>query len=242
MSIQHQRFTRDRREANGSACREVNRDDPGLNPKKPLFGGSVYRALAQHQTREEWACRPLVQELQAWAERMNDAFGLRIPEVSLSVDWLRCHRLGHFRPGHNGFGLKGEVAINRRYLEDRDFWEVLGTLLHELLHAWQQAHGKAGKHNYHNKQFRQKAHELGLIVDQRGYTQYEPHSPFLELLSRYEVSAPELLLRDLAHERPTGRSKLKLWMCGCTRVRVAVADFQAACLKCGQHFQQITRH
>ncbi|MGE0536218.1 MAG: SprT-like domain-containing protein [Pirellulales bacterium] len=170
---------------------------------------------------------------------MNAEFRLRIPEMSLSVDWLRRSRLGHFRYGHNGFGLRGEIAINRLHLEDRDFWRVLGTLLHELLHAWQQAHGTPGKHNYHNKQFRTKARELGLIVDPRGYTDYEPRSPFMEILARRGVTVPELPRLRVAIAGAQGRSKLKLWMCGCTRARVAVADFQAVCLKCGNHFTQV---
>ncbi|MGD9644344.1 MAG: SprT-like domain-containing protein [Pirellulales bacterium] len=209
-----------------------------LNPKKPLFGRSIYRVLANHQTHEEWDCRPLVQELQVWAERMNEQFRLRIPEVSLSVDWLRCRRLGHFRPGHNGFGLKGEIAINRRHLEDRDFWQVLGTLLHELLHAWQQEHGKAGKHNYHNKEFREKAREFGLSVDRRGYTDYEPHSPLMELLSQYGVNAPEFPPRGLVRLAAQGSSKLKPWVCACMRIWVAVADCQSVCLKCGQLYER----
>ncbi len=212
----------------------------GLNPKKSLFGQSIYRSLASHQTQEEqWDCRPIVQDLQVWADRMNAEFRLRIPEMSLRVDWLSRWRLGHFRYGHNGFGLKGEIAINRLYLDDREFWQVLGTLCHELLHAWQQAHGKPGKHNYHNKQFRNKARELGLLVDPRGCTEYEPHSPFMEILARWGVMVPELPPRRLAIAGAQGRSKLKLWMCGCTRARVAVADFQAVCLKCGNRFTEV---
>jgi len=35
-----------------------------------------------------------------------------------------------------------------------------------------------------------------------------------------------------------GESKLEKWTCGCTYVRVAVADFQALCLKCGKVFSR----
>ena len=40
---------------------------------------------------------------------------------------------------------------------------------------------------------------------------------------------------------PTGKgsgSKLKLWTCGCTKVRVAVAHFDATCNGCGNDFEQ----
>ncbi|MCI0460004.1 MAG: SprT-like domain-containing protein [Gemmataceae bacterium] len=198
----------------------------------------VYRVLAEHQQTEEWALRELLQELQRWATVFNGEFKLDVTEYSLCVDRLRRNRLGHFRPGHNGFGLRGEVAINRLYLDQREFWQVLGTLLHEMLHAWQQEHGRPGKGNYHNKEFRDKAQAYGLVIDRRGYTQYEPDSPFMELLRRHGVTVPEIhapVLRETGSRAP-GSSKLKKWSCGCTNVRVAVADFRAQCLHCGSVF------
>src|SRR2546428_12123698 len=101
----------------------------------------IYRLLADHQQVETWEHRELVQELQRWAEIFDLEFKLEIPEVALSVDWSRYRSLGHFRPGHNAVGLRGEVAINQRQLPSRQPFQVLGTLLHELLHAWQQVHG-----------------------------------------------------------------------------------------------------
>ena len=35
----------------------------------------------------------------------------------------------------------------------------------------------------------------------------------------------------------SSKSKLKKWTCGCTNVRVAVSDFRARCLKCGNEFK-----
>ena len=115
---------------------------------------------------------------------------------------------------------------------------MLGTLLHELLHAWQQSHGKPGKHNYHNKEFREKARTFGLVIDHRGYTEYEPQSCFTELLARHGVTIPQLPPIRTLPRQFHGTSKLKLWTCGCTRVRVAIADFQAVCLKCGNLFER----
>lgn len=116
-------------------------------------------------------------------------------------------------------------------------WQVLGTLLHELLHGWQQANGKPGRSNYHNAQYRQKAQSLGLLVDEKGHTNYEPESPFTQLLREYGVDLPAIELSVADTAPPTGgSSKLKKWTCGCTNVRVAVADFHAQCLRCGGLF------
>lgn len=194
---------------------------------------SVYSVLAHHQRSEDWDLKALFTELQRWAEIFNLEFNLEIRDISLCVDWLSRRRFGHFRYGHNGFGLEGEIAINRRYLDRKEFWQVLGTLLHEMLHAWQQAHGKPGKWSYHNVQFRKKALEYGLVVDQRGVTDYEPKSPFMDLLRKHGVHVPHI---PNPLQRRRGSSKLKKWCCGCTNVRVAVADFRAKCLRCGNVF------
>ncbi len=115
---------------------------------------------------------------------------------------------------------------------------MLGTLLHGMLQAWQEAHGKPGKRPYYNVQFRRKAAEFGLIVDERGYQQYQPNGPFLRLLEQHGVQVPKL---PQPTPRPAGCSSLQLWTCRCDppfRVRVARADFLATCNYCGQEYFQ----
>ncbi len=195
----------------------------------------IYQALAEHQQSEAWHHRTLLIELHRWADIFNREFALGVPEFTLGIDRLRCTRLGQFRDGHNGFGLKGEIIINHSHLEG-EFWEVLGTLFHELLHGWQQAHGKPGRGNYHNKEFRDKAASYGLLIDHRGVTRYEPESRFFELLERHGIRTPELS-QPTVTARVAGRSKLRKWSCGCTNVRVGVRTFSARCLLCNQVFE-----
>jgi len=200
------------------------------------LGDGIYEILANHQRTAEWKHRDLAAELLRWAVIFNEELGLGVSEIALRVDWLSCFRLGHFRSGHNGFGLKGEIAINERYLHQREPWQVLGTILHELLHAWQEEHGKPGKPPYHNKQFRNKALKYGLFIDEDGVTQYLPESTFKELLKRYGVQMPA---QAPATQRRKGNSKLKKWSCACkVNVRVAIADFKARCLKCNDLFKR----
>jgi hypothetical protein len=208
---------------------------PGLNHTTPVAapGGSVYAALERHQTTEDWGLRDLLGTLHLWKGRFDTEFGLDVGEVALCVDWLPVGRFGHFRYGHNGFSLWGELAINRRYLHVRPFWMTLGTELHELLHAWQQRHGRPGRGNYHNAEFRARAREYGLVVNERGHTQYLPTSRFLDLLHRYGVEVPSV---PPVQTYLRGSSKLKKWTCGCTNARVAVPDFAALCLHCGNLF------
>ena len=87
----------------------------------------------------------------------------------------------------NYLGIKNQIVIDQYFLEEwlrkKDYYELYGTLLHELLHAWQEEHGEPGKGSYHNKEYRDKAEEFGLFVSQQGQQDYEsPTSPFLDLL------------------------------------------------------------
>jgi hypothetical protein len=148
--------------------------------------------------------------------------------------------MGHFRRGHNGFGLVGEIALNQRYLHEVEPWEHLGTLLHELIHVWQEVHGRQEKGNYHNKQFRNKAARYGLIVDEGGHQQYMPDSPFSRLLEAHGVEFPSI---PHPEQQVPREAKLKKWLCGCNppvNVRVARNDFHAKCLRCQQLFVRST--
>jgi hypothetical protein len=209
------------------------------NVGDPVATQTIYTALAKHQRDEVWGGQETVADLQTWAARFIVEFKLDIGDIALCIDQLPSSRYGHFRHGHNGFGLRGEIAINARYLTGkRQLWEVLGTLLHELLHAWQEVHGTPGKRNHHNAEFQAKARELGLNIDRRGLTGYAANSVFKDLLRLCGVSVPEHEIKAPAAP-PRGDSKMTKWTCACsTTVRVAVADFRARCLKCGSEFKR----
>src|SRR5665213_2754271 len=210
---------------------------------------NIYQSLAAHQRSENWRKRELLEVFQTWAEWFDVRFKMDIPQLALCVDTLSVSCFGHFREGHNGFGLKGEIAINERYLTTRPTWQVLGTLLHECVHAWQDVHGSPSPHDHHNLEFRRKAAELGLLIDRRGVTDYLLDSPFMDLLKEHGVEVPtepeeddgsdrgRLVRRVLGRiTRMKGKSTLIKWSCGCTNVRCGVADFAAVCLKCGHPF------
>ena len=212
-------------------------------------GGSIYENLAEHQRNENWRKRELVVVFQTWAGHFDVHFNLDVPEIALCVDVLPVSCFGHFRHGHNGFGLKGEIAINERYLTSRPSWQVLGTLLHECLHAWQHAHGKPSAHDHHNLEFRRKAAGVGLLIDRRGVTDYLLQSPFMDLLQEHGIEVPteaedesdpgpDRLVRRLLGRttRMKGKSTLIKWTCGCQSVRCGRADFQARCTICDNQF------
>ncbi|MCA9187841.1 MAG: hypothetical protein R3E01_36345 [Pirellulaceae bacterium] len=213
----------------------------------------IYSILAQHQQHSDWeeseVASKLLQdtfaELHRWADRFVFEFKLEIPAVSLGVQKLRRRTLGHFR-SCNGFGLKHEIMLDACHVFQGDPHEVLGTLLHELLHAWQYIHSKPGKRNYHNREYQRKAEDHGLLVNRRGEQQlYPAPTPFSELLESHGVSFPALpaITRELEVSVKPGRtnsSKLKLWECGCgQKARVGKATFSARCTICNTDFQQV---
>jgi hypothetical protein len=68
-------------------------------------------------------------------------------------------RLGHYAPATPGESLGAEIVISRRHIR-RDGWrQALETLLHEMVHQWQD---ESGHPLDHRAGFRQKAIEVGI--------------------------------------------------------------------------------
>jgi hypothetical protein len=68
------------------------------------------------------------------------------------------NRLGHYMAATPS-GLPAEIAISRTHIR-RDTWdEVLHTLVHEMVHQWQDENGLPLDHGQH---FRRKAREVGI--------------------------------------------------------------------------------
>ena len=202
-----------------------------------LSGEPVNGVLRAHEESiTDWRHRELAGVLHSWAERFAVEFKLNIPTPAIQLDHIRATALGTYRPGRNGFGLKHEVTINTRFL-NLPFAEQLLTLFHELLHEWQDIHGRSGKRNYHNNEFRKKAFTYGLLVDKRGITQTRI-GLFTNLLGRECVDVGPLLTigPEPMHKR-TGKSKMRKWCCGCTNVRCAVT-LHAHCSRCQNVFQE----
>ena len=206
----------------------------------------INNELKYHQIRaNDWRHKALIEDLHIWSERFIFEFKLECSTPAIKIEWLRSNCYGHFHADRNGFGLTNEIAINQKYLEDRECWETLGTLFHELMHAEQQALGTESKGNYHNNDFVNRAKKFGLIVDRRGCQQYMPRpTKFFTLLEKYGIKFSEIQTTISDENDPLivkpSKSKLILWECYCSpkpyKVRVARRGFQAKCLKCGHKF------
>lgn len=200
---------------------------------------SIYDELRDFQSSESVPSHGFRAELNRIAKAMVETFRLGISDYVIGIGKLRVNRLGQYRYERNDLGLRAEILISeahiRECMESDQEWQIYGTVLHELDHAWQEAHGKPGKNNYHNKQFRMKAAEQGLIIDEKGHTQYDPGSPFFDFLTSQQISFPPLATPKLYHQDTRGKSTLARWMCMCEPpqlARVGRRDFQAVCPVC----------
>jgi hypothetical protein len=66
-------------------------------------------------------------------------------------------RLGHYSAANGSEGA--EIAISRRHLRRHGWHEALQTLLHEMVHQWQD---ESGLPIDHSRRFRAKAREVGI--------------------------------------------------------------------------------
>ena len=97
--------------------------------------------------------------LTEWHERYNaQYFAGQLRPVDVRVSRRMRARLGHYTAATKS-GDPPEIAISRRHLRNHGWEEALHTLLHEMVHQWQDEHGHAIDHG---STFRRKASEIGI--------------------------------------------------------------------------------
>ena len=93
-----------------------------------------------------------------WHARYNaERFGGSLKRVAVRVSRRMRARLGHYAPAQNG--RPAEIAISRRHVRRHGFAEATETLLHEMVHQWQDEQGHPLGHDRH---FREKAKAVGI--------------------------------------------------------------------------------
>jgi hypothetical protein len=208
---------------------------------QPAADEFIGRLRRHATTKTDWKLREVIAGFHTWADRFNTHFGLGLSTPAIGIDKLPASVAGRYRPA-NGFGIDDEVVISFRHLQRDPVADVLDTLLHEMLHQWQQRHGQPGAGGYHNEEFQAKARELGIPCDAKGMSLgAEPNSPFGALLKAHGIEVPPSTAAkgDAAagNADPSG-SKVKKWSCGCTSVRCEV-ELHALCERCGKRFLRV---
>ena len=129
---------------------------------------SAAPSIRRPRTRPE--DRSLVAELVRCHERYNaEHFHGRLEAVSLRVSRRMRSRLGHYTCAAHG--EPAEIALSCRHIR-RDGWEeARHTLLHEMVHQWQD---ETGQDIDHGPKFRAKAREVGVAPFARRTVNHSP--------------------------------------------------------------------
>jgi len=102
--------------------------------------------------------RLLAVKLAEWHAQLNaDHFGGTLTTIPVRISRRMRSRLGHYTAATSAEGA--EIAISWRHLRRHGWDEALHTLLHEMVHQWQDENGHGLDHG---RVFRAKAREVGI--------------------------------------------------------------------------------
>jgi hypothetical protein len=122
----------------------------------PRSSGAPRRKRSPERTNP--ADVPFIRELSRLQRAYNDErFGGTLRAIPIRVSRRMKSRLGHYSPAAHG--REAEIVISRRHIR-RDGWgEAAHTLLHEMVHQWQDEQGLVVDHG---SSFRAKARAVGI--------------------------------------------------------------------------------
>lgn len=189
---------------------------------------------AHEETVADWDYAPVGKELYHFYDLINVRFfEARVPTPVLSFKASR-HRLGSYCNGRNESGLHENITLNSRHLAD-PLEDVLETLVHEMVHAWQRNFGRPSAGNYHNVECRRKMAEIGIPCNAHGCS-LGMRDPFVSFLREAGVTAESRLpLPDMCQPRGRSGTRLGKWCCACTTIW-ALGPVAVQCLQCGKSF------
>lgn len=117
-----------------------------------------------------------------------------------------------------------EINISAEHM-DRPIENIMGTLMHEMVHYYCQLNGIADvsqNGRYHNRKFKEEAEKRGLIISQGkyiGWSKTEPTGEFKNILKEHGIEKPIDINRDgimdiwFYREMVMGRVKLTKIKC-----------------------------
>ncbi|MEO5590027.1 MAG: SprT-like domain-containing protein [Gemmatimonadaceae bacterium] len=116
-------------------------------------------SAARHPERTHPADEGLVLQLSRAHRELNAVkFGSELTDIPIRVSRRMKSRLGHYT-------LRGqercpaEIVISRRHIRRHGWKEAVTTLLHEMVHQWQDETGQAVDHG---AEFRRKSRAVGI--------------------------------------------------------------------------------
>lgn len=107
---------------------------------------------------------------QAFDYYNRELFAGTLPHVYVTVQ-RKANSRGYFHAerfnARRGHATAHELALNPDGF-DRTDEQILSTLVHEMVHVWQEEHGTPGRGAYHNREWARKMFEVGLNPSSTG--------------------------------------------------------------------------
>jgi len=236
-----------------SNTRDQTKILPALNDY--VEGAKDWEFIEQYKFLNRWA--------RIFKERLLDPIAVPgkppLPDPVIGFERMRVETEAAYTLNRNDHGLLYEINFNRVHhitgAEGVEWrwgkWGALETLLHEMIHLWQQ---NAGEHPYkkgnntHNAEFIKKAEYFGLHPKPVVGCHIAPADGLFEVLMKeYGITRPEVEIpedsntdwrersKDKFKEPPKGRSTLTKWECPNCRLNLRVGikgDIEVACMPC----------
>ena len=188
---------------------------------------------------------------QAYDFLNKELFSNSLPPVLVTLQ-RHAKAYGYFSPerfiGRSAKEQAHELAMNPDHFGRTDEL-ILSTLAHEMAHVWQQAHGKAPRRSYHDRQWAAKMKEIGLHPSTTGapggketgqsVSHYiVPGGPYAKAYARLKATGFKLRWQSRTNGDPTRKtkkaSKTKFTCPECSQNAWAKPD---ALLMCGVCFE-----
>jgi len=144
-----------------------------------------------------------------------------------------------------------EISLTPQGL-DREEKDWQATLVHEMVHLWQNDFGKPSRANYHNKEWANKMEEIGLIPSSTGFAGGKKTGQkmihYVDVNGRF-IKAFNALKEKKINCKPnpemtlikkTDNSKTK-YICSCKNKVWGKPDLSIKCLICGSDFKQVEK-
>ena len=170
-----------------------------------------------------------------------DKFGgeLEVPIITVqntpkAYGHLTCNKVWH-----NAHGVKQyELNIGAGTL-DRPIENVVSTMLHEMVHLYNQMHGIqdcSRGNTYHNKKFKEKAEEVGLIIEydkKIGWSITSPSDDLLAYVAKRKWEKITLGRDEKLTESSGKKSSTRKYQCPCCGMSVrATKEVHISCMDC----------
>jgi hypothetical protein len=172
-----------------------------------------------------------------------------LPDVFITYQ-RKANSVGYFSPdrfsGRIGKFGKHELALNPDGFIGHSDEQIVQTLVHEMTHVWQHAHGMPAARGYHNKEWAAKMKAIGLQpsstgmvggkeTGQRMMDYIIPDGPFTKAFAKLAASGWKLNLQS-AHRtggKITPNSKTKFTCTSCRQNAWGKPDLAILCEPCG---------